>query len=98
MMNKPETDAFVIEAAEALAYRALAFIAADQSYLSDFLSRSGVTTDQLPQLLESRDFLVGILDHLLGDESVLLAFCGNASIDPSEILRARKALGPFWQM
>lgn len=98
MMIKTETDSFVIEAAEALAYRALAFIAADQSYLSDFLSRSGVSPDQLPELLECRDFLVGILDHLLSDESLLLAFCGNSGIDPSEVLPARKALAPFWQM
>jgi len=98
MTTNPEKDAFAIEAAEALAYRALAFIAADKSYLSDFLSRSGISPDQLPELLESRDFLVGILDHLLSDESLLLAFCGNAGIDPSEVLPARKALAPFWQM
>lgn len=97
-MNKTETDETAVETAEALAYRALAFIAADQAYLSDFLSRSGVSPERLPELLESRDFLAGVLDHVLGDESLLLAFCGNAGIDPSEILPARKALSPYWQM
>jgi hypothetical protein len=97
-MMKPETDICVIEDAESLAYRAIAFIAADQAYLSDFLTRTGVAQERLPELLESRDFLVAVLDHLLGDESLLLAFCGNAGIDPSEVLPARKALSPFWQM
>lgn len=95
---KPETDPCTIEAAEALAYRALAFIAGDQAYLSDFLSRSGVSPDRLAELLENREFLVGVLDHLLGDEPLLLSFCGNAGVDPTEVLPARKALSPFWQM
>ncbi len=97
-MMKPEIDNCVIEDAEALAYRAIAFIAADKAYLSDFLSRTGVVQERLPELLESHDFLAAVLDHLLGDESLLLAFCGNAGFDPSEILPARKALAPFWHM
>ncbi len=97
-MQQIKTDPKASEAAEALAYRGLAFIAADQAYLSDFLSRSGIEQEALPELLESRDFLVGILDHLLGDESLLLAFCGNAGIDPSEVLPARRTLAPFWPM
>jgi len=98
MMPDNDPDESTLSDAESIAYRAIAFIAADQTYLSDFLSRSGVTPERLPTLLESRDFLAGVLDHLLDDESLLMAFCGNAGLDPSDILPARKALAPFWQM
>lgn len=85
--EKPE-----LEAAEALAFRAIAFIAADEAYLTDFLNRSGVSPHTLADYLEDRDFLTGVLDHLLSDESLLLAFCGNAGIDPTDISRAHQTL------
>jgi len=83
-----------IDAAEALAFRAVAFLAADQAYMADFLSRSGISADTLADLVEDRDFLTGVLDHLLADESLLLAFCGNTGIDPADVLPARHALSP----
>ncbi len=81
-----------VDAAEALAFRAVAFIASDERYLSDFSDRSGVSPSVFPELIENRDFLTGVLDHLLADESLLLAFCGNAGIDPSDVVPARDAL------
>lgn len=78
--------------AEAMAYRAVAFIASDESYLADFLSRSGLGPRDLAELIEDRAFLTGVLDHLLADETLLLAFCGNASIDPADVQPARNAL------
>jgi hypothetical protein len=78
--------------AEAMAFRAVAFIASDESYLADFLSRSGLGPQDLAELIEDRAFLTGVLDHLLADEPLLLAFCGNASIDPSDVQPARNAL------
>lgn len=85
------TEVSVYEA-EAVALRAVGFLASDQSYMADFLSRSGVSPDALADLIENHEFLTGVLDHLLSDESLLLAFCGNAGIDPSVILPARNAL------
>jgi hypothetical protein len=81
-----------LDAAEALAFRAVAFIASDDTYLSDFLARSGLSTHALAEHVEDRAFLTGVMDHLLADESLLLAFCGNAGIDPADILPARDAL------
>ncbi len=81
-----------IELAEAIALQAVAFLAGDDAYLTDFLSRTGISRDTLADSVESRDFLSGVLDHFLADESLLLAFCGNADIDPSEVWPARLAL------
>jgi len=81
-----------IDEAEAVALRAVGFLASDQSYMADFLSRSGVSPDALADLVEDQEFLTGVLDHLLSDESLLLAFCGNTGIDPSDILPARDAM------
>ena len=42
-------------------------------------------------------FLAGVLDHMLDDESLLLAFADSAGLDPASIARARRALGgPQW--
>lgn len=92
MKPTTETRGYDIDAAEALAFRAVAFIAADQAYLAEFLSQSGVSPDALAELIESRAFLTGVLDHLMADESLLLAFCGNAGLDPSDVMPARNAL------
>ncbi|RIA47768.1 DUF3572 domain-containing protein [Dichotomicrobium thermohalophilum] len=94
MKRASDTHRLDLDAAEALAFRAVAFIASDDAYLADFLSRSGLSPQSLAESIEDRAFLTGVLDHLLADESLLLAFCGNAGIDPADILPARNALSP----
>jgi len=92
MKHAANTHALDPDAAEALAFRVVAFIASDEAYLGDFLSRSGLSPQHLAELIEDRGFLTGVLDHLLADEPLMLAFCGNAGIDPSDIQPARNAL------
>jgi hypothetical protein len=67
------------ETAELLAIQALAFIAQEPERLNGFLSVTGI--------------LGGVLEHMLGDESLLIAFAEAAGIDPAEIARARQTLG-----
>ena len=38
-------------------------------------------------------FLAGVLEHMLGDESLLIAFADRAGINPTAVARARSALG-----
>jgi len=92
MKSNFDTSDHAVQAAEAVALRAVAFIVADQSYMADFLSRSGASPEHVAELIENHDFLSGVLDHLLANEALMLAFCGNAGIDPSEILPARDIL------
>jgi len=92
MKSTTRKQSYDIDAAEAVAFRAVAFVVSNDEYLADFARRSGVCPSLFPDMIENREFLVGILDHLLADESLLLAFCGNADIDPSDILPVRDAL------
>jgi hypothetical protein len=85
------------EAAETLAIAALAFIAAEPERLEGFLGATGLTVDRLRESASAPDFLGGVLEHMLADESLLLAFADSAAIDPAEIARARRALGGNWE-
>jgi hypothetical protein len=38
------------------------------------------------------DFLVGVLDHVMADETLLMAFADHGGIDPTDVARARDAL------
>jgi Protein of unknown function (DUF3572) len=84
------------EAAEALAIQALAFFAAEPERLNGFLAASGISTDQIREAAREPNFLAGVLEHMLGDESLLIAFAQSAGLDPADIARARKALGGQW--
>ena len=85
------------EAAETLAIQALAFIAEEPERLGAFLAASGIGPEAIREAAREPGFLAGVLDHMLGDESLLLAFADSAGLDPASIARARRALGgPQW--
>jgi hypothetical protein len=85
------------EAAETLAIQALAFIAAEPERLEGFLGATGLTVERLRESATAPDFLAGVLEHMLADESLLLAFAESAAIDPAAVARARNALGGNWE-
>jgi Protein of unknown function (DUF3572) len=80
------------EAAETLAVQALAFIAEESERLSRFLGTSGIQSGQVRAAAGEPGFLAGVLEHMLGDESLLIAFAEQAGIDPAEIARPCRAL------
>jgi hypothetical protein len=87
------------EAAETLAVQALAFIAEEPDRLGAFLATSGIGPEAIRDAAREPGFLAGVLDHMLGDESLLLAFADSAGLDPAGIARARRALpgGREWE-
>ena len=85
------------EAAEMLAIQALGFIAAEPERLDAFLGATGLTLERLRESATAPDFLAGVLEHMLADESLLLAFAESAAIDPAAVARARNALGGNWE-
>jgi hypothetical protein len=85
------------EAAEMLAIQALGFIAAEPERLDAFLGATGLTLERLRESATQPDFLAGVLEHMLADESLLLAFAESAAIDPAAVARARNALGGNWE-
>jgi Protein of unknown function (DUF3572) len=80
--------------AEKLAIDALSFIAAEPGLLAQFAAATGHTPETMRAEIASPDFLVGILDFLMGDESLLLVFASHQGIAPPDIVAAREALTP----
>jgi hypothetical protein len=85
------------EAAEILAIQALAFIAEEPERLARFLDVTGLTAEGIRESASEPDFLAGVLEHMLADESLLIAFAERAAIDPADIERARHLLGGQWE-
>jgi Protein of unknown function (DUF3572) len=86
------------EAAEALAIQALSFLAEEPERLGAFMAASGIGPDAIRDAARAPGFLGGVLDHMLGDEPLLLAFADSAGLDPASIARARRALsGKPWE-
>ncbi len=79
--------------AENLAIQALSFIAGDPDRLAGFLNMTGIAAEDIRAAAREPRFLAGVLEHMLGNEDLLIAFAADAGIDPAEVARARKALG-----
>lgn len=78
--------------AETLALQALAFLAADDARLSQFLTLTGLDLAQLREMAQNRAALGAILDYLLNWEPLLLEFATEVAIPPEAIAAARRTL------
>jgi hypothetical protein len=86
------------EAAAELAITALSFLADEPERLARFLALSGIAPESIRAAAREPGFLVGVLDYLANDESLLIAFAEQREIDPAQITAAREALaGPQWE-
>jgi hypothetical protein len=82
------------DAAE-VAIAALAFIAEDPEVLGRFLTATGLGPETLRAAAGEAGFPAAVLEHLMGDESLLLAFCERERLRPTLIAAARHALDPI---
>ncbi|MFM9858474.1 DUF3572 domain-containing protein [Pseudoxanthobacter sp. M-2] len=80
------------EAAESLGVDALVFLADDEDRLDRFLALTGLAPGDLRGLSTSPGFLAGVLDHLMSDERLLVAFAEEHRLDPTTIARASALL------
>lgn len=80
------------ERAEAIALLGLAYLAADAERLGPFLAQTGMGPQDLASQATQRDLQVSVLDWLLGNESLLLAFAADNDIKPETVLPARHVL------
>ncbi len=90
MARRPE---MAQELAEMLAVQALSFIAAEPERLGRFLAITGIEAQSLRDAAREPNFLSGVLDHLVGDDSLMRAFAEHDGIDPLDVVRARSVLG-----
>jgi len=79
-----------LEHGEAVAFRALGFVANDQSELKRFLTRSGLSPADLSQRPLPRGHLAAILDFLIDNESALLKFARAVDLPPEAAYEARR--------
>ncbi len=84
-----------LEAGRSLAVSGLAFIANDSDRLSRFLNLTGLGPHNLRTAAADPAFLDSVLDYLVADETLLLAFAADAGLKPEAVARAHAALrGP----
>jgi hypothetical protein len=80
------------QAAEEIATRALAFLAAEPAQLSRFLALTGLEPTDVRNQIDSPELLSAVLDHLARDEPLLLVFAANAQLPPEDVGRALAVL------
>jgi hypothetical protein len=80
--------------AEDLAVRALGWLAGDMERLSGFFAVTGLDPSTIRSAVTNDGFFLGVLDHLLSDESLLMAFAADQGLDPAAIAAARAKLAP----
>lgn len=86
------------ETAEKLAIRALSYLAGDPEQLGRFLALSGLGPETLRTASRDPHFLAGVLDFLVGDERLLVAFAAEVEWKPQDVMQAHTALaGTSWE-
>jgi hypothetical protein len=73
------------EAAEIIAAQGLAFLTEDRARLHHFLRATGLEPADLRARAGAPDMLLAVLEHLAGDESLLLVFAQARKIAPESI-------------
>ena len=80
--------------AEDVALRTLNCLVSDPERLGGFLAATGLEPGTIRAASRSPGFLTGVLDHVLGDEELLLHLARAAGLDPADFRIARERLSP----
>lgn len=80
------------ELAETVAIQVLGFIAEDPERLGRFLALTGIGPESLRDAAREPNFLLGVLDHLAADDSMLREFATQREITPEVVTQARDLL------
>lgn len=78
--------------AESIGAVAFSFLASEPEYFSRFASITGVDLADMAEISGTKDFLGGVLEYLMSDESLLLSFCENAGIQPETVHKSQLIL------
>jgi len=81
-----------LETAEAVALQGLAFLAEDGARLARFCTATGLDPAELRARAGTGELLAAVLEHLAGDESLLLVFASGRDIAPERIGQASAVL------
>lgn len=84
--------------AENLAIQALGFMASDPERLGAFLAATGIGPEAIRKAAADPSFLAGVLDHVRGDETLLIAVAEHSGVTPHDVEHAQAVLsGRPWQ-
>ena len=81
-----------IDRAATISLRVLAFLIEDRTRLQRFLNLTGIAPETLAVMAPETNFQASVLEYLLGDEPLLLEFCGKEEINPSQPAKALRVL------
>jgi hypothetical protein len=79
---------------DSVAIAALGYLAGRPEETARFLAVTGLYPARLRAAASEPGFLAGVLDHILSDESLLLAFAAEAGLPPASVAEARHRLDP----
>jgi Protein of unknown function (DUF3572) len=79
-------------AAETLALKVLGFLAAQGEPLERFLAVSGVNLEDLRERVGDPQLLAAVLEFLLVDDRLVIAFAEEEGLDPKLVHEAKRAL------
>ena len=96
MNGKPRFRPAVMDRAraEAMAAEALGFLGRSPERLIRFLDVSGLSPDTLRAAAAEPGYFAGLMDYLVSDEELLLAFAGEIGASPESVMQARHLLSP----
>jgi hypothetical protein len=77
---------------EGLAISALLFIAAETETLSRFLELTGLDPGDVRAAASDKRFLLAVLDFLMADEPLLLAFAASENLTPETVVATHRKL------
>jgi hypothetical protein len=78
--------------AEVIALNCLGFLAEDGERLGRFLALSGISPQDLRAQAAAPSFLAGVLDYVLADEKLLIAFSEAQDLRPETVMAVRRRL------
>jgi hypothetical protein len=81
------------QAAETIAVNALTLLIGDQERLARFLALTGLGPETIRAAAGSPGFLKAVLDHVAGDEALLVSLAGEMGTSPETMVEARRLLG-----
>ena len=80
------------ETAETIAVQGLAFLAEEPARIQRFFLVTGLDPSEIRARAGTPELLSAVLEHLAGDESLLLVFAASREIAPESIGLALRAL------
>jgi hypothetical protein len=76
------------QTAETIALQGLAFLAEDPMRMARFLKLTGLEASEVRARADTPELLCAVLEHLAGDESLLLVFTASRGVAPESIAPA----------